>query len=76
MAQRLTVVSLLNFVDKEASGNGVIVLEFGSDPDQGFPLVNDNCCFVLSIAQKGTKMETLAPAQSSGMVYKEESINT
>lgn len=36
--------------DRKAPGHGTIVLEFGSDPDQGFPLLNDNCCFVLGIA--------------------------
>lgn len=44
--------SLLNLVDRKASGQGMIVLEFGSDPDQGFPLLNDNCCFVLGITLK------------------------
>lgn len=36
--------------DRKAPGHGTIVLEFGSDLDQGFPLLNDNCCFVLGIA--------------------------
>ncbi len=38
---------LLNLLATKASGHGTIVEEFESDPDQGFTLLNDNCCFVL-----------------------------